>query len=855
MGVMTASDWSARHEEILAQMTWVRRLAHGLVSDPGAAEDLAQNAWLIALQRPPRPGGGEPSLRAWFATVTRRLAKDWLRSESSRHSRERTVARREAEESAAEIVERGALQTRVSEAVMGLDEPYRSTILFRYLDELSIPEIAERMAASPAAIRKRLWRGLAKLRATLDEEFEGGRSAWARALALLALPDAGSTPKAAGSSLPSVAAPVTLVLFFASVLALAWWSFGRSATSPGALPQGDPSGRGTPADVVDLDAREPDGRTAIADERPIVTTTATPEPDPVRLFGIVIDLENRPMAGVPLRYHGDLPDGRTEVGPGTRSNARGEFELHAPPGRGQVRVEGELHAQVLGALVYELGQATELCVVAAPKRELAGSITDLDGQGLAQATVSFNYSHDFRTDIPRALGFTELENRAVTSDRGGRFHMPDLPGLPGCHVRIVRPGYFSKRVPIPEDPHAELTVQLEPVDQDPRVLWGIVVDPDGNPVEGARVGGGPAAAQLTGPDGSFQTDVRDFAHQGRVWAVAEGFLPGFGTFDLGPRRRGEGPFPPLHIELGGETARIRGRLYDSEGEPSRCGMVWIEGGTTFGRTYVRSEGHAQLATVTAERIMGGRLLEPVIRCDGEGRFEIDGLLPDRVYTLVGTSGCRFGRAELEGVPPGGEEVELRISHVGHPIRIAGRVVDFEGRPLGGVRVAAGLHPRSAGGGVVNQPLVFGDHAVTDVEGRFDLGELIPDELVLNLWGGAHRISRNIAIDELPEDLDPADLELGLPLRRHFQWDELPEDLEVATFELRDAEDRPLPVEIGTGGHSTYWQRAPLDGERRIETWSVSEAARELVLYDRSGEVLQRFPVDLQGPGVATLPPE
>lgn len=850
---MTASDWNARHEEILAQMSWVRRLARGLVSDPGVAEDLAQNAWLIALQRPPRPGSGEPGLRAWFATVTRRLAKDWLRSEGSRHARERTVARNEADASASEVVERGALQTRVSEAVMGLDEPYRSTILFRYLDELSIPEIAERMAASPAAIRKRLWRGLAKLRATLDEEYEGGRSAWTHALVLLVLPKAESTPEAAGASLPSVTAPAALVLFFAAVISIAWWGFGRTGDPRNIPTRGVPS---TAPSDVELAKADPDGldvRVAFPEGAHADPAPEPPPPARIRLWGIVIDPRNQPVPGVALRYHRTLEDGSSVEGAGALSDFEGRFELDVLPGRGQVRVEGERHSQVLGALVYELGQESELCVVAAPRRSLFGSITGRDGHPLPNATVNFRYGHDFRADIPRALGHTELDNRSAVSDDAGRFQFEDVPGVPGCQVRVVRPGYFSKRVMIPEDPNSELNIELEPADHDPRVLWGVVVDPEGRPVEGARVGGGPAAAMLTGPDGSFQADVREFAHQGVMWAVAEGYLPGSAAFDLGPRRRGEGPFPPLRIELGGPTARIQGRLFDAEGEPAGCGMVWIEGGTTFGRTYVRSEGHAYLTPVTAERIMGGRLLAPVIRCDADGRFVIDGLLPDRRYTVVGTSGCRFGRAELVDVAPGHMERELRIPPGGTATRIRGQVLDLDGNPIPGVRVSPGLHPRSAGGSVVQQPLLFGESTVSDSEGRFDLGELIPDELVLNFWAGAHRVGANLTLGERPDGQALDALSIELPLRTYFRWGELPEGLDVKTFEIRDREDRPLLLQLGVGGHTTHRRRAALDSDALLETWSVSERAHELVLFDSSGEVVHRETVDLHTERVLRLP--
>jgi len=48
---------------------------------------------------------------------------------------------------------------------MRLEEPDRSTVLQRYLDGLSASDIARARGESPAAVRKRLSRATAKLRA------------------------------------------------------------------------------------------------------------------------------------------------------------------------------------------------------------------------------------------------------------------------------------------------------------------------------------------------------------------------------------------------------------------------------------------------------------------------------------------------------------------------------------------------------------------------------------------------------------------------------------------------------------------------------------------------------------------
>ncbi len=163
--------------QLVEHLGWVQRLALSLARDRDAADDLAQDVARVWLEKRPAHSDGP---RGWLANVARKLALDRARSEISRKARERSAARPEGE--SYEVVERGARQRRVVEAVMQLAEPYRSTILYRYLDDLSTREVAERMNVPEATVRKRIERGLALLRERLDREFGSKSNAWAIAL-------------------------------------------------------------------------------------------------------------------------------------------------------------------------------------------------------------------------------------------------------------------------------------------------------------------------------------------------------------------------------------------------------------------------------------------------------------------------------------------------------------------------------------------------------------------------------------------------------------------------------------------------------------------------------------------------
>lgn len=191
----------ASGEELLEHQAFVRRLAGELVRDAARADDLVQDAWVQALERPPRVAG---AARTWFRTVLRHLAMRSAREADRRAARELTAARSEAQPSTHEIGERLAQQQQLVRAVEALREPYRSAIFRRYFEDLSPRAIAAQEGVPIATIKTRLRRALELLREALDRS--QGRRTWALALAHFVRPEPAAVPLAA----PLVAAGVLL---------------------------------------------------------------------------------------------------------------------------------------------------------------------------------------------------------------------------------------------------------------------------------------------------------------------------------------------------------------------------------------------------------------------------------------------------------------------------------------------------------------------------------------------------------------------------------------------------------------------------------------------------------------------
>src|SRR6185503_10457102 len=118
-------------------------------------------------------GGPVRAWRAFFATTLRRRLFEHRRERSARVERERGSARREALPSTLEMVERAGIQRDLVQAVLELEEPYRTAILWRFFEELAPREIARRSGAPVATVHTRIQRGLARLRERLARTHGG----------------------------------------------------------------------------------------------------------------------------------------------------------------------------------------------------------------------------------------------------------------------------------------------------------------------------------------------------------------------------------------------------------------------------------------------------------------------------------------------------------------------------------------------------------------------------------------------------------------------------------------------------------------------------------------------------------
>jgi RNA polymerase sigma-70 factor (ECF subfamily) len=172
------------HEILLGQAGFLRRLARDLVRDPQAADDVLQDVWVAALEHPPRHEG---NLHGWLAAVLKNLVSKRSRAHVRRAHHELEAARTTLRQDSPAPAESESSVRFVTDSVLALDEPYRSTILMRYFEELAVQEIAERQSVPVSTVKSRLQRALEILRERMRRE---NGSSWSHALVGLVLPAA-----------------------------------------------------------------------------------------------------------------------------------------------------------------------------------------------------------------------------------------------------------------------------------------------------------------------------------------------------------------------------------------------------------------------------------------------------------------------------------------------------------------------------------------------------------------------------------------------------------------------------------------------------------------------------------------
>ncbi|MFT7669984.1 MAG: RNA polymerase sigma-70 factor (ECF subfamily), partial [Planctomycetota bacterium] len=163
-------------QDLLSQAARLHEIARRLVGDSHLADDLVQDAWVVALEADVSRASSWRDVegwRAWIGGVARNLSARRAQRDARRREIEAVVAKSEATIEENHLSDRMHVQRQLAGAVLELDEPFRSALVMRYLDDLDYEQLAERQGISIANARQRVRRALAILRTRMGADDKG----------------------------------------------------------------------------------------------------------------------------------------------------------------------------------------------------------------------------------------------------------------------------------------------------------------------------------------------------------------------------------------------------------------------------------------------------------------------------------------------------------------------------------------------------------------------------------------------------------------------------------------------------------------------------------------------------------
>ncbi len=636
-------------EQILSDSAWLRRLAARLVSDAAERDEVVQRVWLEALAHAPPTA----NLRPWLTTVARNVARMRFRSDARRRSREEAATEPARVVTPEELVDRVETERAVAGELLAVSEPYRTTLLLRYYEDLSAADIARRLGVPAATVRSRLKRGLDELRGRLDTRAGGDRRSWSLALVPTALLARSSHAMAIGiggllimkTSANLVAAVALLVAFALGVVALQR----RQSLSAAELSRAHAGVAWHTARGIGTSLRAPATLGGVA-----IPDWFGQRGAPIRRIAGRITVDGAPVADALVELGSGLSDAGVLPTATRRTAADGRFDFGVlPPARYTLAASKADHSPA----VRELD--TRDPTIAADRVELRlggcaarlfGQVSDTSGGPIVGARLCYA--------PPRAAA-------CVLSDGSGAYRMCLTPAQQW--VEVTAKGYGAVDASVyPMNRPARRDFSLTP---ESIVVGRVVRADDGSPIARASVrsASGELGRRVAAPNAAVTDERGRFTLSGlapgrhRLFAFANGLAavdPTEVTVEAG-RTSAE-----IVLRLGA-AARISGVVTDGR-QPVAGARISVDGGTPI------MGGAVAVARVDAVTQPDGTFtLEAAPR--GSVRFLVDGYEVASPTTLV------LDRPQLEGV-----RVVVRAlgSIAGHVTR--------KNRPVPDVNVDVGL---------------------------------------------------------------------------------------------------------------------------------------------------------------------
>ncbi len=635
----------------------------------------------------------------------------------------------------------------------------------------------------------------------------------------------------------ALAAVVGVVVVAATVM---WWS-GRTdrmataepAVSTDLTPPTDSSTAVRASTAVEaIEPGEGDRRAVEVVEQVVAET-------PPLLVGRVQDAELQGVPGIPVRFE-RLEDGvylPLDDEGGVTTDEAGSFSMHHSGELGRLVAENESYTTIMPREILTSEPPDEAVIIVAPRRTYAGVVTDEQGTPLAGVMLFAQMEESEAIALSIGVQRSRQRHWAFQTDDAGRFELVGVGWTPGTRLEALPEGFERYNEPLPEASTTDLEIVLTRVVAN-NTLEGQVVDLFGAAVPDAWVALG-AKTTRTDEEGWFVIAKEPGEAESVLRAVKKGYLPSepISVSD-------DGSTDAVVLVLGPSPLSISGRVIDEEGSPVRGARVWSWDGTTFGQASVGGfSGRVKIeALMTGDG--GDSIYARHATTDAEGRFEIRSLLP-RPYELQAADPESMELAQPVTVEGGSTGVILLLNQETPARRVAGRVVRFDGSPVGGAYISAN---RRMPGSERRIPYTFLDlNTLTDDQGHFELGPLCVERTLLQVSGEEIAFTRF----NLDTSMDVERLQIRVLAECKVQVVLEHDPEEADGFYLLNEEGERLTAFVQWGLTSVSSSANLILIEDGVsEVALTDESARTLVLRKKSEEV-RRVPIRLQ-PGEVTV---
>ena len=653
MSPFDLDDLKPQHEQL-------RRIARAIVGETHA-DDVVQDAWAAALARRGRAPG---HWGRWLNRVTHNLAWKRRLGDERGAARERERAREGPGEAASpeDVVAEIEAKHVVERAILDLGEPYRSVLLWRYYEGLSIEEVSRRAGTIPSTTRTHLQRGLDRLRARLRSE-RGAE--WRLALLPFLRPSIHSGPVAAKATVGAVLAGAwtmtwmkwTVAAVAAATLGLLWATLPGDTAPPREAPGTRTAGEAlapppaAPSGEIDASIEPVETRDLAAIGEPVLEPAAV-DAGPSATLELVEARSGLPLGGLAVTVHHAVMERRLFLARTKRVESEAVTD---ETGRATVPVELDADGLSPGGAVH-----ATIAVDARGLVDVSCSTTGLQADGSLRLAASTAAA--FRVQLPEDLSDSDASSVsiAVCLDRRGAgretLGARLLPArMRGRELLVLVPALFGPLDPLP----GVVKIATSPAGPSFEAPFEQVPGLDDAPLEAVRSTDVTHTFRVT--DASTGAPV-----EGAYVSVARasGSTTGFGERAAAGTTDAQG-----EVELiGVPHPRARVTVFEDGYETQRA-EVSVDGG---GETEIRIEPIRDVREVALTIRGTGRDAPQHVWCRVSGA---DGRHAENASVTIQEAGDAWtGEATLAHVPLGSAYVELQFAGGAHdpvgPLRLA-----------------------------------------------------------------------------------------------------------------------------------------------------------------------------------------